>query len=355
MSNCGLVIFVNCAHSLSRSTPCTFTVFAPIGGFQAVTSALENLATELGVTIHCNTTVRDITDEGVYFHQEKGNKDGFLPADLILVNADLPYAKKSLLMKEKEGSPSTEKFDWDDKFSFSSGVISFHWSLDKPLDDLNTHNVFLVAGSRSEAEASWQVLRQQESGSDQHLDFDEDSPFNFYVHRASKTDPSAAPDGCDSIMVLVPCQTLLRDEECAKAPRDEAIRVYQKQFPEEVVMKVRRAVLKRMASVSSLSDLEEHLIHEVVDTPVTWADKYNLAAGTPFALSHGFGQLSVTRPGPRSSGTKNVLYCGASTRPGNGVPLVLIGAKQVAETANTILDRMKREMDLLEENERHGN
>ena len=29
----------------------------------------------------------------------------------------------------------------------------------------------------------------------------------------------------------------------------------------------------------------------------------------------------------------NVLYCGASTRPGNGVPLVLIGAEQVAKKA----------------------
>lgn len=49
--------------------------------------------------------------------------------------------------------------------------------------------------------------------------------------------------------------------------------------------------------------------------------------------SHGFAQLSLTRPGPASSGLPNVFYCGASTRPGNGVPLVLIGAKQVAEKA----------------------
>jgi phytoene desaturase (3,4-didehydrolycopene-forming) len=52
-----------------------------------------------------------------------------------------------------------------------------------------------------------------------------------------------------------------------------------------------------------------------------------------FFKSHGFAQLSLTRPGPASSGLSNVLYCGASTRPGNGVPLVLIGAKQVAEKA----------------------
>jgi len=55
--------------------------------------------------------------------------------------------------------------------------------------------------------------------------------------------------------------------------------------------------------------------------------------------SHGFAQLSLARPGPESSGLPNVLYCGASTRPGNGVPLVLIGAKQVAKKAIQSLRR----------------
>ena len=49
--------------------------------------------------------------------------------------------------------------------------------------------------------------------------------------------------------------------------------------------------------------------------------------------SHGFGQLSLTRPPAQSKELENVLYVGASSRPGNGVPLVLIGAKLVAEKA----------------------
>jgi len=281
----------------------------------------------------------------------------FLPADLVIVNADLPYAKKSLLIKAKnEGStelqstkpapPLTDNFDWDDSFTFSSGVVSFYWSLDKPLDDLNTHNVFLSTKTRTQAEVSWQVLREPNSGNSR---FDnEDSPFNFYVHRASKTDPSAAPPGCDTIMVLVPCRTLLRDEDCAELSREEAMKRYEKQFSEDEVSRIRRAVLKRFAAVESLRDLEDHILHEECRTPATWANMYNLAAGTPFALSHGFAQLSLTRPGPESTGLPNVLYCGASTRPGNGVPLVLIGAKQVAEKAVRALERNSQEQTSLE-------
>ena len=53
--------------------------------------------------------------------------------------------------------------------------------------------------------------------------------------------------------------------------------------------------------------------------------------------SHGFAQLSVMRPSHYCRENGKVLFCGASTRPGNGVPLVLIGAKQVSEKALRIL------------------
>jgi phytoene desaturase (3,4-didehydrolycopene-forming) len=261
-------------------------VFAPQGGFQAVTDALQDLAKASGVDVQCGKTVTSIQNEGVYLHDTDSSPPSgteFLPADLVVVNADLPYATKSLLsLTESQSQKATQEghslFDWDDQFSFSSGVISFHWSVDKVLEDLNTHNVFLVAGSRSQAEASWQVLRSNIG------DVDDDTPFNFYVHRASQTDPTAAPKGCDSVTILVPCRTLMRDAECANLPREEAMQHYKEQFSEEVVSNARDAVLKRLAAVESLRNLNDHILEEVVDTPATWADQYNLAAGSSFAL-----------------------------------------------------------------------
>ncbi|CAJ1965690.1 unnamed protein product [Cylindrotheca closterium] len=307
-------------------------VFAPVGGFRTVSQALGELGKELGTTVKLDTMVTSIEEDGVYI-QHNDDKDGveFLPADLIVCNADLPYATKSLLDRPKSASMKTGIFDWDHQFSFSSGVIAFHWCTNRRCDDLNTHNVFLIAGSRPQAELSWKTLRTNDNE-----DVDETTPFNFYVHRASDTDPSAAPDGYDSIMVLVPCRTLLRDADCAKLPRDEAMQKYQEQFSEEVIAKARKAVFQRLSVFESLKDLEQDILDEVVDTPATWADQFHVGAGTPFALSHGFAQLSLTRPGAgysKDNKSPNLLYCGASSRPGNGVPLVLIGAKQVAEKA----------------------
>jgi phytoene desaturase (3,4-didehydrolycopene-forming) len=130
------------------------------------------------------------------------------------------------------------------------------------------------------------------------------------------------------------------------------------QFDEARIASVRRLVLGRLAAVESLQGLKSSILNEVVDTPATYAAQYHVAAGSPFGLSHGLGQLSMFRPGPRvirrvgiaevsdspsdaSPPSRNsrsrVLCVGASSRPGNGVPLVLIGAKLTADIATIAL------------------
>jgi phytoene desaturase (3,4-didehydrolycopene-forming) len=305
-------------------------VYAPVGGFEAVTNALERLVHDQGVEIQCGSTVTSVTDKGVYVQNEGSNESSFIPADMVIINADLPYATKVLLLDETE----EVRYDWDDKYDFSSGVIAFHWSIEAQLTDLNTHNVFLVADSRPRAEASWRVLHDHD---DKHSLNDSLEPFNFYVHRASCVDATAAPEGCDSILVLVPSATLTRLPECEFLSRSDAFARYKEQFNDKVIAQTRTRVLQRMAAIPSLQGLESRIIHEVIDTPVSYAEKYHVAAGTPFALSHGLAQLSFMRPGAMSSKYSNVLFVGASSRPGNGVPLVLIGAKLVAEKAISIL------------------
>jgi phytoene desaturase (3,4-didehydrolycopene-forming) len=126
---------------------------------------------------------------------------------------------------------------------------------------------------------------------------------------------------------------LTREPAYQNLPRDEAIQNYKHQFTDDLIQSVKGAVLQRLGAIKSLRNLESHIIGELVDTPATYADHYNLAAGTPFGLSHGLGQLSLTRPGPAFLPVKNTVAVGASARPGNGVPLVLVGAKISSELA----------------------
>lgn len=122
--------------------------------------------------------------------------------------------------------------------------------------------------------------------------------------------------------------------------RKDAIDKYTQQIDSQLVKRVKDVVLERLAVIPSLSNLRNHIVHEVVDTPATYADSYNLAAGTPFGLNHGLAQLSFMRPGPSSSGLPNVIYVGASSRPGNGVPLVLIGARMAS---SLVIDKLQND------------
>jgi phytoene desaturase len=67
-----------------------------------------------------------------------------------------------------------------------------------------------------------------------------------------------------------------------------------------------------------------------VVTPADWAGQ-GLAAGTPFAAAHTFGQSGPLRPGNLAPGLDNVVFVGSGTQPGVGVPMVLVSARLAAE------------------------
>jgi len=317
-------------------------VFAPVEGFRQVAESIYKLCIDNNVKFQFDSSVTSITDEGVYYinKEESDTEKKFIDADLIICNADVPYATETITRSDHSNDEYQERYDWNDKFDFSSGVIAFHWSVSKRLDALNTHNVFMSANTTSDAEDSWAVLRDDDIQSTSASSSMKGTPFNFYVHRAGMTDNTACPSGCDSIMVLLPCQGLVRQKELASLPRKEAMEAYKQQFNTDVINNAREAVLDRLSVLKGLENLDEIILNEVIDTPQTYADYYNVGAGVPFGLSHGLGQLSLTRPGAKSKSHNNVLFVGASSRPGNGVPLVLIGAKQVTRKATEKLKSM---------------
>ena len=67
-----------------------------------------------------------------------------------------------------------------------------------------------------------------------------------------------------------------------------------------------------------------------VTTPADWAAQ-GLAAGTPFAAAHSFGQSGPFRPRNLARGWENVVFAGSGTVPGVGVPCVLVSGRLAAE------------------------
>uniref|UniRef100_A0A7S2R9P3 Amine oxidase domain-containing protein n=1 Tax=Rhizochromulina marina TaxID=1034831 RepID=A0A7S2R9P3_9STRA len=282
----------------AEQDPCRQGIFYPVGGFGEVSRSLVRLAQDAGVQFYWDSPVDQVVvDETGRATGVRLTTGDVVDAAAVLVNVDLPMAEATLLPKSQKRDFSTSQF--------SCSVVSFHWALNTTLKPLSHHTLFLEAQSEARRQQSWEWESAFSSRGE--------GPANFYVHAPARTDPSACPEGHDAITVLVPAPGLRPSSEEAY---DTGV----------VVSRARAFVLEQFRRAGM--DVEKHLVAEQVVSAPKWKQDFGLERGSVFGLSHPLSQLSFFRPGPRSPGVRGLYYCGASARPGNGVPLVLLGAKQ---------------------------
>ena len=150
------------------------------------------------------------------------------------------------------------------------------------------------------------------------------SSLNFYLHAPSRSDPTSVSGGPgDALTALVPWPALSRDASLSRASSYP-------DTPEPVLASVRSAVITRIAEATG-RDITPSIVTSETYTSRTWASSHHLPAGAVFGSSHQLAQLSLLREAQEvGRGFKGCFYVGASTKPGNGVPLVMIGSIQIA-------------------------
>lgn len=282
--------------------------------FQVV-EALVNVGQRLGVEYRLSTGVKSISID-----QATGKANGVvlengthLPSDIVISNADLVYTYNNLL-------PKTSYADSLSKRETSCSSISFYWSASKIIPELNAHNIFLA----DEYQESFDSIFKE------HLIPSEPS---FYVNVPSRIDPSAAPDGKDAVVVLVPVGHLLSDSAgthrgLSKSGNSNLLESGQDW--DKMISLARDTVIKTMKARIGV-DLAPLIENEIINTPYTWQEKFNLDKGAILGLSHSIMNVLAFRPGTQHSKYKNLYFAGASTHPGTGVPVCIAGSKIVAE------------------------
>ena len=283
-------------YSLVQYTELADGVWLPDGGIYRVIESLREIAEAQGVRFLFNAPVQRIEVEGDRATGVWLEDGSFLEAEVIVANADLPYVYSQLLPDDDEAARL-------ERLHYTCSAIMFYWGVDKVCPQLGTHNVFLANAYRASFERIFK----------DHLLPDEPS---FYVHAPARTDPSAAPVGQDTLMVLVPDGHL--DDHSA-------------QNWEALQARARAAVLHRLAVSAGMNDLEQHLKCEIGFTPRDWASRYNLAKGAAFGLSHSFLQVGYLRPHNRHRRYGNLYFVGSSTHPGTGMPMALLSARLTTE------------------------
>jgi phytoene desaturase len=270
--------------------------FFPKGGIYGVVESLKSEAIKSGVKFYFDKEVSGIEVNRVKAKAITLTDGEIVEADLVIANADLPYIYRKLL-------PDKRKSRRIDRMKYSCSAMVFHWGLDKKYQQLAHHNVFLNDGFRT----GLRVIFKEKSA---------DAKPSFYVHAPVRTDLSAAPENHDTLSIIVGIGHLDDTKE---------------QDWNNFRMITRDAVIGRLKK-AGLTDIEEHIKHEICYSPKTWESAFHVSRGSVFgSLSHSLFQMGYFRPHNRHRKYKNLYFVGGSTHPGNGIPLVLLSAKLTTE------------------------
>lgn len=280
-------------YSLLQYTELAEGIWYPKGGFNKVLQSIESIAVRHGAKFNYNSDVREITvdDKGVARGVRLGNGDT-VTGDVVICNADLVYAYNRLL-------PKTQYADSLGKKELTSSSISFYWSMKAVVPQLQAHNVFLAEDYKESFDQIFKL----------HSLPDEPS---FYLNVPSRIDPTAAPDGKDTIVVLVPVGHM----------SDRVVVDF-----DVLVNKARDQVIETLEKRLKIVDFKSMIDHEIVNDPRSWQNEFNLWKGSILGLSHSLFQILCFRPSLKCKIFENLYFVGASAQPGTGVPIVLCGAK----------------------------
>ena len=294
-------------YSLLQYTELAEGIWYPKGGFHSVVAALVRVGERYGVTYRLSDPVASVqlSSNGRRATGVTLPSGESISADVVIVNADLVYAYNNLL-------PHSSKATSLQKRAASCSSISFYWAMNRQIPELTTHNIFLADHYRESFDDIFkkQLIPSQPS---------------FYVNVPSRIDVTAAPEGTDSVVVLVPVGHLLDEKE------GSGIKLDSKQDWDAMVTKARDTVFSTIEARTGARDLQGALVKEIVNTPQSWKEVFNLDKGAILGLSHSFFNVLSFRPSTKHASIDKLHFVGASTHPGTGVPICLAGSKVTSE------------------------
>lgn len=319
-------------YSLLQYTELAEGIWYPKGGFHSVISALVRVGKRLGVQYHLSTPVASVelssngrTATGVTL--ASGER---FSADVVIINADLVYAYNNLLPVSSMGKSLKNR-------AASCSSISFYWAMNRQIPELTTHNIFLADQYRESFDDIFkkQLIPEQPS---------------FYVNVPSRIDKTASPEDTDAVVVLVPVGHLHEDSA------SDGVNVQKMQDWERIVKAARESVFSIIEARTGAKNLQGALVKEIVNTPQSWKNVFNLDKGAILGLSHSFFNVLSFRPKTKHPSIDRLHFVGASTHPGTGVPICLAGSKLVSEqvmqsfsiTSKGALEKEKSELSSID-------
>lgn len=284
-------------------------VYFPRGGMHTVPAGMAGAAGKHGVDIRYGTTVDRVE---VTRRRATGvitTTGERIPADAVVLTADLPVAYQDLLPDPYNRVPPATggrllpaRQVRTRAVEYSPSALVLHVGSNRGYDHIAHHNIHFGHAWESTFD---EVIRRGRLMSDPSI----------LVTNATRADPSLAPPGRHTYYVLAPTPNLIAGAD-----------VHWKgglggRYAADLVDTLQKRGYPGFAAGIEVSR---------VVTPLDWAAQ-GMAGGTPFALAHTFRQTGPFRPANIHPHLSNVVFAGSGTQPGVGVPMVLISGKLAAQ------------------------
>ena len=263
------------------------------GGMYKIVDGIMGLLEKKGVKMIYNTEIMSVQHQGGKMVSVTSAAGDVYMSDLFVINADAAWFRGKFLQRKKYTEAKLDKMEWTlAPFTIYLGVKGI-------IPGIHHHNYYLGDNFRAYADTIFRSTVAPEK------------PY-YYVNVASKSNPDCAPEGCENLFILCPVPDLR-----VKADWSDANKLV-----DEIIEDLGKRVN---------FDIKNNILTQVVYTPNEWQDMFNLYKGSGWGLAHGLNQIGALRPANKDEKLNNVYYVGASTHPGTGLPIVVIGSRLVTE------------------------
>ncbi|ABD86823.1 phytoene desaturase [Rhodopseudomonas palustris] len=264
-----------------------------MGGTGKLAEGLVKLILGQGNIVRYNQDVREIMVENGAATGVRLASGEVLAADIVVSNADSAWTYRYLL-------PAAVRSRWTDrkieKARYSMSLFLWYFGTKKQYPDVKHHTIML--GPRYK-ELVTDIFKRKICADD----------FSLYLHRPTATDPSLAPEGCDTFYVLSPVPHM-----------DSGIN-----WPAKAES-YRKLIAKELGA-TILPDLENQVVSSRMLTPQDFQDRLSSFRGAAFGLEPILTQSAWFRPHNKSEDIDRLYLVGAGTHPGAGLPGVLSSAR----------------------------
>lgn len=266
----------------------------PRGGMYEIIKAMKALAEELGVEIHTDAAVTKINvDANAKATGVEINGSQNYTAEHIISGADYAHSETLLDSKYRQYSEAY----WEKKV-FAPSSLLFYVGFKTKIKGVEHHNLFFDTDFDVHSKAIYDTKEWPED------------PL-FYVNFPSVTDPSMAPENCETGFFLIPIAPGIEDTEKLR-----------NHYFELILKRLEKRVDQELQS--QIDFVESFCVKDFIE-------QYNSYKGNAYGLANTLSQTAFLRPKLISKKVDNLYFTGQLTVPGPGVPPSLISGKLVAE------------------------